>query len=70
MKSYQPKYIVFLLIFISSVLSGQQRFTISGYVRDASTGEELIGANIAIEETGSGTITNQYGYYSLSLKPG
>ena len=43
---------------------------VSGYVRDAATGEELIGANVAILETGSGTITNAYGYYSLSLPPG
>lgn len=44
--------------------------TLSGYVRDAGTGEELIGANVAIKESGAGTITNQYGFYSITLDPG
>jgi len=43
---------------------------VSGYVRDAATGEELIGANVIVEGSGTGTITNSYGYYSLSLDPG
>ncbi len=51
-------------------VNAQKRITLSGYVRDAESGEELIGANIAVLETGSGTITNQYGFYSLSLSPG
>jgi hypothetical protein len=46
------------------------KVVVSGYVRDAMTGEELIGANIAILATGSGTVTNAYGFYSLSLDPG
>lgn len=46
------------------------KITISGYVRDAATGEELIGANVAVLDRGTGTITNTYGYYALSLEPG
>ncbi len=46
------------------------KVVISGYVRDAETGEELIGANVVVLENGSGTVTNAYGYYSLSLDPG
>ena len=44
--------------------------TLSGYIKDAATGEELIGATIYIEELKTGTSTNVYGYYSLSLPPG
>lgn len=51
-------------------LDGFARVNVSGYVTDASTGEALIGANVAILESGKGTITNSYGYYSLSLEPG
>jgi hypothetical protein len=43
---------------------------VSGYVRDAATGEELIGASIFVLEKGTGTISNTYGYYALSLEPG
>ena len=60
-----------LLILIAPVfLIGQTKYTISGYITDDATGEELIGANVYLEDSGTGTITNSYGYYSLTLPPG
>lgn len=59
------------LLLISSSLFAQQKHTISGYVRDASSGEELIGATIAVKElSGTGAVTNIYGFYSLTLPAG
>ena len=59
----------FIVIFcISSIKS--QEYTISGYVKDASSGETLIGANVIIEELSKGTVTNAYGFYSLSVSEG
>ena len=52
------------------VRKADEKVTLSGYVTDAGTGEELIGATIFIEELATGTVTNVYGYYSLSLPPG
>ncbi len=49
---------------------GYSRVNVSGHVVDGSTGEALIGVNVAILESGAGTITNSYGYYSLTLEPG
>ena len=46
------------------------RYTVSGYVKDVSSGEGLIGAAIIIEELNKGTVTNVYGFYSLSLPAG
>ncbi len=46
----------------------QVQFTISGYVKDSRTGEVLIGATISIPGGLEGTITNNYGFYSLTLK--
>jgi hypothetical protein len=43
--------------------------TINGSVKDAASGEALIGATVYVKETGAGTSANQYGFYSLSLKP-
>ncbi len=63
-------HIILVLVLTAPVLHAQKRITVSGYVRDTTSGEELIGANVAIRETGSGTITNQYGFYSISLEPG
>ena len=59
-----------LSVFLLSVtVSGQDRVTLSGYVRDAENGESLIGANVAVVNTTSGVTTNVYGFYSLSLSP-
>jgi hypothetical protein len=46
------------------------RFTISGHIRDASTGEDLIGATIFVQELKTGGSSNLYGFYSISLVPG
>ena len=43
------------------------RVTLSGYVRDAATGENLIGVAVVQPGTGLGTATNTYGFYSLTL---
>ena len=41
--------------------------TIIGYVRDAETGENLIGATIYDMVSKKGAVTNVYGFYSLTL---
>ena len=46
------------------------RFTISGYLRDKSTSEALIGANVYVRGTSTGAMTNGYGFYSLTLSSG
>ncbi len=62
--------ILVLLTFYVSLLYSQDKYTLSGYVKDASSGEELIGATIYIEELKSGGTTNVYGYYSLTIPKG
>ena len=57
-----------LLLLVSSLLSAQE-FTVSGSVVDESSGEDLIGVNIAIREIPTiGVSSNTFGFYSLSLK--
>lgn len=41
--------------------------TLSGFVEDAETGERLIAAAVYCPELGQGTVTNEYGFYSLTL---
>ena len=48
--------------------SGSERY-LSGYIRDAASGEELISASI-VNESRQGTVTNIYGFYSLTLPAG
>ncbi|MFI5158372.1 MAG: TonB-dependent receptor domain-containing protein [Sphingobacteriales bacterium] len=71
--SYRPNYlnIAFLLVFyllISIPASAQKKFTVSGNVKDASTGEILIGATITLNKTS--TSSNNYGFYSLTAPGG
>tara|TARA_B110000305_G_scaffold211024_1_gene245142 strand:- start:2221 stop:4581 length:2361 start_codon:yes stop_codon:yes gene_type:complete len=47
-----------------------QNHTLSGYVKDAKTGEALIGVSIFVEKESKGVSTNVYGYYSISLDAG
>ncbi len=47
-----------------------QRFTLSGFMEDAQSGEPLIGANVFVLGTQRGAITNEYGFYSLTLPAG
>ncbi|MEM1215153.1 MAG: carboxypeptidase-like regulatory domain-containing protein, partial [Bacteroidota bacterium] len=46
---------------------GGQSYTISGYVEDGATGEKLIAANVYDNQSGTGTVTNTYGFFSLTL---
>ncbi len=60
-----------LLILSMDFLFAQQKYTISGTISDAETGETMIGASVVANTTPlSGTICNAYGYYSLSLPKG
>lgn len=63
--------IVFFLLFsfLQLLLQGQ-KFTISGYVRDKKSGEDLPSANVFVEELKKGTSTNNYGFFSLTLPKG
>jgi hypothetical protein len=45
------------------------RFTISGYVKDKSTGETMIGASIAVDGN-KGIATNNYGFFSITVGKG
>lgn len=64
--------LIFFLVSIITLISAESfgKATVSGYVRDAATGEALLAANVIIEELGTGTSTNEYGFYALSLEPG
>ncbi|MCE2937422.1 MAG: TonB-dependent receptor [Cyclobacteriaceae bacterium] len=64
--------LILIGILLSITLMGiaQNNATLSGYIRDESTGEELIGATIQVQGTSTGTVTNAYGFYSLTLQAG
>jgi len=64
------KIFIFLLFFGSIVSFAQEKFTISGTISEADTGETLFGVNVIIPLLQMGTVTNQYGYYAITLPKG
>ncbi len=58
-------FLLFFCTFITFELMAQTR--VNGYVTDKETGERLIGANVYEESLTHGTVTNQFGYFSLRL---
>lgn len=61
--------LLFLLSGIPTVIA-QKKVSLSGYIKDASSGESLIGAGMYIRETQTGISTNTYGFYSISIPAG
>jgi len=47
-----------------------QKYTISGTIKDANTGENLIGVSVGVKGAGYGSTSNQYGYYSMTVPEG
>ena len=64
-------FTLFCFFFINhNFLFAQENVTLSGYVKDASNGETLIGATVFLKEISKGATTNVYGFYSLSVPSG
>ncbi|MBN2609965.1 MAG: carboxypeptidase-like regulatory domain-containing protein [Bacteroidales bacterium] len=59
-----------MMLFFAMQIQAQERFTLSGRITEKSNGEDLIGASIVKEGTTIGTITNTYGFYSITLPKG
>ncbi len=65
------KKLFFLIsILYASFLQSQEKFTISGVIKDKSNGETLIGASVFLQKTSIGAVTNDYGFYSISAPEG
>jgi outer membrane receptor for ferrienterochelin and colicin len=65
------KFIICTILYLLSIsysAFSQNKYTISGYITDSLSNERLIGANIWIEALQVGTISNNYGFFSLSTK--
>jgi len=61
---------VILLLSITFAAYSQEKFTFNGYIRDSLSGESLIGANLSVKNEGKGVTSNQYGFFSITLKKG
>jgi CarboxypepD_reg-like domain/TonB-dependent Receptor Plug Domain len=61
------KVLLFIVVLFYHTICVAQKITISGYVKDEATKEALIGASVVNANAKTGTSTNQYGFFSLTV---
>lgn len=64
---------ILIVLALPFFVLGQDKYSISGYVKDNENGESLIGVNVYYKDAEGipkGTVTNAYGYYSISIPQG
>ena len=59
-----------LFLFAFNTVFAQEKFTLSGTITDSKSNETLIGVNVVIPELKTGTTTNEYGFYSITIPKG
>ncbi len=64
------RYLFLILLFSLNFSFSQEKYTISGVIKDKSSLETVIGANVLITSISKGVVSNEYGYYSLTLPKG
>ena len=62
--------LVLVFIFFCTLTFSQEKVTLSGYISDFENDESLIGVSVIIPKLKIGTITNEYGFFSLTLPRG
>ena len=58
------------ILLVSFSAFAQQKITLSGIITDSKNNETLIGVNVYFPELKTGTTTNEYGFYSISIPKG
>jgi len=66
------KRIIPLILLMTCILtySKAQSYTVSGHITDANNGETLISSSIFDSNSRKGTVSNSYGFYSLTVQKG
>ena len=62
--------LLFIVLSFLNRVNAQEKISLSGIISDKSTNETLIGVTVIIEELKTGTTTNEYGFYSITLPKG
>jgi len=59
-----------LFCFVTLFIFAQSKYTISGTIKNTSNGETVFGASVFLGNTSIGTISNEYGFFSITAKEG
>lgn len=64
-------FISFFLLVLCFSSFAQDKFTLSGYIKEQGTGETMVGVNVFVKDQNAiGTVSNLYGFYSITLPAG
>jgi TonB-dependent Receptor Plug Domain/CarboxypepD_reg-like domain len=66
----KTNFLSLVALLLATSVYAQKTFTISGHIKDAESGEELISANLIDAVSAKGTVSNTYGFFSLTLPKG
>ncbi len=61
---------LFLCMIVPLAMHAQQKHSISGTIKDINNGETLLGATVYLKDTSIGTVTNEYGFFSITAPAG
>ncbi len=64
------KYFLPIFLLLCFTANSQETFSLSGNISDQNSSETLFGVNVVIPELNKGTVSNEYGFYSLKLPAG
>jgi len=64
------KLVLLLLLLLTSLLSAQEKYTISGTIKDVNNGETVFGASVYLKGTTIGVMSNEYGFFSITAPKG
>jgi hypothetical protein len=64
------KTLLFCLMFYAGIIHAQNKYSITGYVKDSLSSENLIGATVGFIGQKKGISTNNYGFFSITLPEG
>lgn len=64
-KKYIFSFLLLIILLPFSIFA--QNYTISGYIKDAKSGETLISSSVFDALSKKGTVSNSYGFYSITL---
>jgi hypothetical protein len=71
LRAFAYSLLFIALSFVSNTTNAQDKAVLSGTIRDMQTGESIIRATIRVQELPNiGVISNEYGFYSISLAKG
>lgn len=67
---YRILFLLFLLSSPSFLVAQSSKITLAGYIKEKGSGENLIGAVVAVPSLKMGVAANAYGFFSISLPSG